>query len=374
MKTYDAVIAGGGLIGGAIAFELARAGLRVAVFDRQEPGREASWASAGIISPAPENQSMIAVVELCKASAGLYPQFIEQVEEASGQQTGYRPKGTIQALFASDAMEELATVVGLHRGLGLACEALDPEEAREMEPSLSAEVRACALRPEEACVDNRLLTKAVLEAARRGGAEFFAGSGVEAVWEEGGRCRGVIAQGEKIEAGNTVIAAGCFSGGIRGAEAYAPVRPARGQIVALRAVGVKIERVLWSERIYLVPRDDGRVVAGATIEYAGFEKALTAGGIHSVLDGAMELAPGLRGAELVESWCGLRPDTPDHLPILGPTDVEGLLMATGHFRSGILLAPLTARLMGEWVRKEAPSWDAERLSPLRFRNFSATSH
>jgi glycine oxidase len=171
-----------------------------------------------------------------------------------------------------------------------------------------------------------------------------------------------------------VIAAGCFSGGICGVETYAPVRPARGQIVALRGAGVQIERVLWSERIYLVPRDDGRVIAGATIEYAGFEKALTAGGIHSVLDGAMELVPGLRGAELVESWCGLRPDSPDHLPILGPTDIEGLLMATGHFRSGILLAPLTARLMGEWVKKEAPSWDAERLSPLRFRNFSATSH
>lgn len=374
MKTYDAAIAGGGLIGGAIAFELARAGLRVAVFDRQEPGREASWASAGIISPAPENQRMIPLVPLGKTSAQLYPQFIARVEEASGQRTGYRPRGTIEALFASDATDELTTMVALHRGLGLACVPLDPAEAREMEPSLSERVLAAALRSEEACVDNRLLTQAVLEAARHSGAEFFPGSGVEAIWEEGGRCRGVITPREKVAAGTTVIAAGCYSAGIRGAEAFAPVRPARGQMVALRSPGVKIERVLWSERIYLVPRDDGRIAAGATLEYAGFEKALTAGGIHSVLDAAMELAPGLRGAQIVESWCGLRPDSPDHLPILGAAAIEGLLMATGHFRSGILLAPVTAQLASEWVQKKPVSWDVERFSPLRFRNFSAASH
>lgn len=366
VKTYDAVIAGGGLIGGAIAWELARAGLRVAIFDRQEPGQEASWASAGIISPAPEHPGMIPLVPLGKASAALYPGFIAQIEERSGQRTGYRAKGTLQALFAHEAREELSTLVALHRGLGLACEPLHAEEAREMEPALSEEVQAAALRPDEACVDNRLLTRAVLEAARRSGVEIFPGTGVEAVWAENGRCTGVITSAGKTAAGNTVIAAGCYSAGIGGAGSYAPVRPARGQMLALRSPALHIERVLWSERIYFVPRDDGRVVAGATVEYAGFEKKLTPAGILSLLEAALELAPAARDAEIVETWCGLRPDSPDHLPILGPTDVEGLLMATGHFRSGILLAPVTAQLVREWIVDQRVSLDVERLSPLRF--------
>jgi glycine oxidase len=367
VKNFDVAIAGGGLIGGAIAFELGRAGLRVAVFDRQEPGQEASWAGAGILSPAPEHRWMIPLVPLGKASLGLYPRFVAQVEEMSGQSAGYRPKGTLEALFTRAAKEELSTLVALHRGLGLTCDPIRAEEARELEPALSEEVQAAALRPEEASVDTRALTKAVLEAARRSGAEFFPGSAVQAISREGGRCSGVITSSGKYSAGCTVIAAGCFSGGIEGVGAYAPVRPAKGQMVALRSPAVKIERVIWSERIYLVPRNDGRILAGATVEYAGFDKTVTAGGIQSLLDAAIELAPDLRGAEIIETWAGLRPDSPDHLPILGPTDLEGLLMATGHFRSGILLAPVTASLVREWIVEKRVSLDVERFSPLRFQ-------
>jgi glycine oxidase len=371
MKKFDAAIAGGGLIGASIALDLARAGLGVGLFDRQEPGREASWAGAGILSPAPESAAMIALVPLGKASMAIYPEFVGMVEEVSGRSAGYRPKGTLQALFSRDAREELSTVIALHHGLGLKAEPLSAEDARALEPSLSEDLEAGVLRPEEASVDNRALTQAVLEAARRSGVQFFPARGAEAIWREGGRCLGLNLKNEKVEARWTVIAAGCFSANIQGLAPYAPVRPAKGQMVALRADDLRIERVLWSEKIYLVPRNDGRILAGATVEYTGFEKVLTAGGLEKILGGAIELSPGLRSARVEETWAGLRPDSPDHLPILGPTDIDGLLIATGHFRGGILLTPITARLVREWVTEQRVTVDWDRFSPMRFPSASA---
>jgi glycine oxidase len=373
MKKFDVAIAGGGLIGGSIALELARAGLRVGLFDRQEPGQEASRAGAGILSPAPESAAMISLVPLAKASMAIYPDFVRMVEEISSQSVGYRPKGTLQAIFTPDAREELSTVIALHHGLGLKAEPLRAEDARELEPALSDELEAAVLRPEEASVDNRALTQAVLEAARRSGVEFFAGSEVEAISREGGRCVGVNLKKEKIEAQWTVIAAGCFSANIEGVAAYAPVRPAKGQMIALRTGDLKIERVLWSEKIYLVPRDDGRILAGATVEYTGYDKGLTAGGLEKILAGTLELSPGLSNARVEETWAGLRPDSPDHLPILGPTELDGLLIATGHFRGGILLTPITSQLVREWVTQQRVSVDWDRFSPMRFQSASAHS-
>jgi glycine oxidase len=373
MKKFDVAVAGGGLIGGSIALELARAGLRVGVFDRQEPGQEASWAGAGILSPAPESAAMISLVPLGKASMAIYPEFVRMVEEISGQSTGYRPKGTLQALFSRDAREELSTVIALHHGLGLKAEPLRAEDARELEPSLSEDLEAGVLRPDEASVDNRTMTQAVMEAARRSGVQFFPGSSVDAIWREGGKCVGISLKNEKIAAQCTVIAAGCFSASIEGVATYAPVRPAKGQMIALRADDLRIERVLWSEKIYLVPRNDGRILAGATVEYTGFEKGVTAGGIEKILAGAIELSPGLADARVEETWAGLRPDSPDHLPILGPTDLDGLLIATGHFRGGILLTPITAKLISEWVTQQRVSVDWDRFSPMRFQAASAQS-
>jgi glycine oxidase len=366
MKTFDVVIAGGGLIGGAIALELAQAGLRVGLFERGEPGREASWASAGILSPAPESPGMIPMVPLGKASMNLYPGFVANVEEVSGQSVGFRPFGTMDALFSRDAPRDLSTLIALHHGLGLKAEPLRPEDAREIEPAISPDVEAAALRPEEASIDNRALTRAVLESARKSGAEIFPEHAVEAIRREGGRCTGLRVRGENVAAKWTVITAGCFSGNIAGVEAYAPVRPAKGQMVSLRADEIKIERVLWSEKVYLVPRNDGRILAGATVEYVGFDKQVTAGAVSKILSDAIELAPGLANARIEETWAGLRPDSPDHLPILGPTDLEGLLMATGHFRSGVLLTPITARMVREWITEQRVSVDWERLSPMRF--------
>jgi len=371
MKKFDVAIAGAGLIGGSIALELARAGLSVGLFDSQQPGQESSWAGAGILSPAPESAAMIPLVPLAKASMAIYREFVRIAEEISGLSAGYRPKGTLQALFSRDAREELSTVIALHHGLGLKAEPLSPEDARELEPSLSEDLEAAVLRPDEASVDNRAMTQAVLEAALRSGAKLFPESPVHAIWSDRGRCAGLQVEDEKVEAQWTVIAAGCFSSNIEGVAAYAPVRPAKGQMIALRADHLEIERVLWSEKIYLVPRNDGRILAGATVEYTGFEKGLTAGGLEKVLSGAIELSPGLAAARVEETWAGLRPDSPDHLPILGPTDLDGLLIATGHFRGGILLTPITAKLVREWVTQQSVSVDWDRFSPMRFQSASA---
>jgi glycine oxidase len=262
--------------------------------------------------------------------------------------------------------------VALHHGLRLKAEALTGKEARRLEPGISEEVEAAVLRPDEASVDNRALTPAVMEAGRRNGVEIFAGGAVQAIRREGSRCVGLSLEKEEVAAEFTVIAAGAFSGAIKGVEKYAPVRPAKGQMVAMRG-GAELERVVWSENVYLVPRNDGRILAGATVEYIGFEKTPTAGGLAKLLSAAIEVVPGLAGASLEEHWAGLRPDTPDHLPILGPTDMDGLLIATGHFRSGSLLAPITARLLREWITLGRVSVDWRRFSPMRFENIPRES-
>ena len=366
MKKYDVVVAGGGLIGASIALELAQAGLQAGVFDAHQPGREASWASAGMISPAPEGPDTIPLVPLSKASAALYPNFIKTVEELSGQRVGYRPDGAIEVFWEGDVREEISTLMAVYHGVGLRAEALTAERARQLEPGLMEEVQAGVLRPDESSLDNRVLTQATLEAARRKGVDIFAGNGATGIWKDGGECKGLLLTDGRVEAKWTIIAAGCFSAKIEGVAPYAPVFPTKGQMVALRCEAVKIQHVLWSENVYLVPRNDGRIVAGSTAERVGFDRDVTAGGMKKILNGATELIPALVKARIEETWAGLRPDSPDHLPILGPTDVEGLLMATGHFRSGILLAPLTAQLMREWITTQKVSVDWERFSPMRF--------
>jgi glycine oxidase len=359
-------VAGGGLIGASIAFELAQAGLHVGVFDAREPGREASWAGAGIISPAPEGPAMFPLVALSKASAAIYPKFIKAVEEASGQNVEYRPDGAMEVFWEGDVREEISTLLAVYHGVGLRAEALTGERAKELEPGLMEEVQGGVLRPDESSLDNRALTQATLEAAKRKGVEIFAGNGATGIWKEGRRCKGLQLTSGNVEAKWTIIAAGCFSAKIAGAAPYAPVSPAKGQMAVLRCEAVNIQHVLWSENIYLVPRNDGRILAGSTVERIGFDRDVTAGGMKKIMNGAIELVPGLAKARIEETWAGLRPDSPDHLPILGPTDVEGLLLATGHFRSGILLAPLTAQLMREWITTQKVSADWERFSPMRF--------
>lgn len=366
MASFDVAVAGGGIIGGAVAWELARAGRRVVLLDRQEPGQEASWAAGGILSPSFEVPEVVALVPLGRASLALYPEFVAAVESATGHATGFRQDPGLQVFFGDGAERARDTLVTAHNAAGLPSRAISVAEARKLEPSLNPAIAAAALLPEEGRVDSRLLTAAVLEAGRRAGVEIRTGTAVSGLVLEGGRCGGVVSGGDRIVAKDVVIAAGCFCTQIENVSRYAPTRPARGQMVALRSNQVKLGRVIASARGYIIPREDGRLIAGSTLEDAGFEKAVTPEGLQRILATAIEIAPELSGAAVVETWSGLRPDSPDHLPILGPTDVEGLWMATGHFRNGILLAPITARLMREWLEKKALSVGVEEFSPMRF--------
>jgi glycine oxidase len=370
VKTYDAVVVGGGIIGGSTAFDLARQGLRVAVLDRQELGHEASWAAAGMLSPAPDSPGDIPLVPLSRASLALYPEFVDSVEDASGLVAGFRPGGAIHAICRGDAERELSTLVALHRGLGLACEPLPYDEAAKLEPMLGRDARAAAFLPDECSVGPRTLSAAVLSAAESLGAQMCPSVEVGALVLHGNKCLGVKTTGGKIiHAGHVVLAAGCWSSQILGASSYSPTLPVRGQMAALRHSGAPIRHVLRSEQGYLVPRGETApqtIVVGSTIENAGYEKHVTSGGIEKILSAANELAPELEKAELIETWSGLRPGTPDQLPILGPADIEGLVFATGHYRNGILLAPITAKLVGEWISDRRVSFDWVKFSPLRF--------
>jgi glycine oxidase len=366
VNSFDAAIAGGGLIGATIALELADAGLKVALFDAAEPGREASWASAGMISPAPENPEMIPFVPMSLESARLYPEFITKVEQLAGANVGYRKDGALDIIVDGDPQAELSTVIALQHGVGLKAEALSAERARQMQPALTPYMQAAIFREDEASVDARALTNATVKAAARKGAQVFAGNGAKTLLRTGQRCTGLLLDSGQVQANWTIIAAGCFSAQIEGVGPYAPVFPTKGQMMALRCESVEIRRPLWLEHTYLVPRNDGRIIAGSTIERTGFDRHVTAGGMKRILNEATRLVPALELARVEETWAGLRPDSPDHLPIIGPTDLEGLLIATGHFRSGILLAPVTAKLIREWIITQNVSIDWQRVSPMRF--------
>jgi glycine oxidase len=370
VKTQDVVIVGGGIIGGAIAFELAARKLRVAVLDRQGMMGEASWAAAGMLSPAPDCPAAIPLVPLGRASLALYPKFVEALEEASGLQTGYRTGGAIEVITQGDPERELSTLVALHHGLGLACEPLPLDEALAMEPGLGREALAAALLPQECSIEPRALGAAVLAAADPVGVILCPGVEVASLALEGEKCVGVkTSRGEIFYSTYVVLAAGCWSSQIPEAARWAPTVPIRGQMAALRHPGTAVRHVLRSEHGYLVPRGAGTpqtVVVGSTIESAGYEKRVTSGGIEKILAAANDLAPELAKAEIIETWSGLRPGTPDQLPILGTAEIDGLVFATGHYRNGILLAPVTAKMVGEWIAEGRKSAEWEAFSPMRF--------
>jgi glycine oxidase len=374
VSAYDVIIVGGGLIGGSIAFELSSEELRVALLDRQDPGREASWAAAGMLAPGPDSPESSALVPLGNESLRVYPGFVAAVEQLSGKSTDFTRNGTFEIFRGQQAEAERDEMVAEFQRLGLAAAAISLEAARKQEPSLGAQTGAVAWLPDEAMVDPRLLVEAVLAAAQRRGAEIRAFCPVDGLLYDRDRCVGVVAGGQKLAAKHVVVAAGSFCSALEsGARErrprlgrYAPVRPVRGQMLALRSESVKLKKVLRSQHGYLVPRRDGRLIAGSTLEDAGFEKQVTPQGVRQILDAALELAPALADAKIVEEWSGLRPDTPDHLPIIGPTDIEGLWLATGHYRNGILLAPATARIMRDWIVTGKSNFDVKAFSPLRF--------
>lgn len=373
-NTFDVAIVGGGLIGCSAAFELSAGGARVIVLDRQQPGRESSWAAAGMLSPGPDSPTSTMLVPLAQESLRLYPQFVAAIEEASGKRTSFAREGALEVFHGTSGEAARDDFIAEHRRLGLSAEPIRLESARSMERSLNSAAGAIAWLREECTVDPRALMDAVLSAAINRGAQIRGDCGVTSLLFDGRRCAGVTASGQSISAGHVVIAAGCFSGQMEnGIARYAPTRPVRGQMLSLRHPDVRLTRVLRSANGYLVPRLDGRILAGSTLEDAGFTKSVTTDGLQKILSAAVELAPALASAEILETWAGLRPGTPDDLPILGSTDTEGLTVATGHYRNGVLLAPVTAKLVREWITGGNASVDIEVFSPLRFQNREAHS-
>lgn len=379
VSTYDVAVIGGGAIGASIAFELADAKLRTVLLDRQEPGREASWAAAGMLSPAPHVVEDAPLTPLGNESLRIYPEYIARIEDASGVATHFARDGGLELYFAEGSEIECERAIVENRRLGVRCEAVSLERTRELERSVNPGARAAMWFPEEATIDPRQLMNALLTAAQRHGVEVRANCAVTNVVCEAGRCSELVAGGERIHAKHVIVAAGCFSrtitenksGGYETLARYAPTHPVRGQMIALHAPRVKLRRVLRSKGSYVVRRQDGQIVAGSTLEDVGFEKNVSMEGVRKIFERARELVPALEGAEIIETWAGLRPGTPDGLPILGPTEVEGLLIATGHYRNGILLAPITARLIREWITRGRTEFDADRFSPMRFAEDAA---
>jgi len=351
-QSYDAVIVGGGIVGLACAWRAVRSGARIAVVERSRPPAGATRVAAGMLAPVGE--LAFGEPELLKvtlAAAELYPEFVAELEAASGREVGYRRDGALHVALDRDEAAELRRVHELQRSLGLGAEWLPPRRCRELEPGLTPSFNGGVHAPGEGSVDPRALSAALLTAlADEDGAELLTESGVEAALLDGERVAGVRTEaGEELRAGATVLATGAWSGAAEWLpeRARPAVRPVKGQILELRSRegAAPCTRIVASERVYLVPRADGRLIVGATSEEQGFDTAVTAGGVHELLREAYRLLPDVAEMELVEATAGLRPGTPDNLPLVGPSPVEGLLWATGHYRNGILLAPLAANVL-----------------------------
>lgn len=366
MAPRDALIIGGGLIGLAIACELRKAGLGVTVAERKHPGEEASTAAAGMLAPSAEIIHDPHILPLSLASNEIYPDFVAEIERESKQKVEHRREGTLLVALSDAEVQHFDQFVALAREKKLAPVVLNGREAREREGNLSERVQKAAYLPTDTQVDPRRLMHAVLLVAVRRGVEIRTGLTVTALACEGGRIIGVETNEGRVSAGLVVNAAGSWAGSISGCERFAPTRPIRGQIVQFRCSPPAFNHVLRSESCYLVPRADGRALVGSTMEDVGYDRSVTVGAVRRLLAGAEEVVPCLADAHFEEAWAGLRPDSPDHKPILGATDVVGLFIATGHFRNGILLTPITARLMKELIVDGKPSLDLAEFSPMRF--------
>jgi glycine oxidase len=361
----DVVVVGAGVQGSSVALRLAQAGRKVIVLERAIPGAEASSAAGGILSPGVEAVEPGPFYGLCRASLERYPAFAREVEALSGMSVGLRGGGTLEVALDDDHAKILAARAEKILRHGLPVEVLDETALRRLEPAVSREARGALHFADEASLDPRLLGRAVYVAAARAGATFLTGQVLRLV-TEGGRAAGVEHATGRIDADTVVLAAGSWSMQVEGHGLPAgAVRPVRGQIALLDTRPPLLSRVVFSGHGYVVPRADGRVLCGSTMEEVGFEKAVTAGGLRHVLDVAIGIAPALERAPVVETWSNFRPASPDGEPILGAGSVPGLLYATGHTRNGILLAPVTADAIAAAALGRPPPVDLAPFSPAR---------
>jgi glycine oxidase len=348
-RSLDAIFVGGGVIGLSCAWRAAARGARVAVLERAEPPAGATNVAAGMLAPVGElTFGEPRLLELTLEAARLYPGFVAELEAASGQLTGYLREGALHVALDRDEAAQLRRVHDLQRSLGLEAEWLAPRQCRALEPGLTPSFNGGVHAPGEASIDPRALTRALESALRAEGGELRTGCEVIDGVFGGDRLLGVrTAAGEELRADAVVLCNGAWAGQAEWLPEHArpAVRPVKGEVVELRGrdgAPAPARRIVCSERVYLVPRGDGRLIVGATVEERGFDTAVSAGGVLELLREAYRLLPEVAEMELVGAIAGLRPGTPDNLPLIGPGAIDGLLLATGHFRNGILLAPLTA--------------------------------
>ena len=369
-RAPDVLIVGGGVIGLAIAREAARAGMSVTLLERGGVGGEASGASAGMLASQLEAHEPGPLLALSLRSRALYPEWAAALLEETGVSIDLRRDGALVVAKDAATSRHLDAAFRFQRDAGLPVERLDAAAARRAEPALAPGIEGGLFLPEEASLDPVLLTRALAAAAQRAGARVVSGCGVASIAAASGRVEGVVAaDGTRHAAARVVIAAGAWSGQI-GAPRFVPPpsEPVRGQIVCFEAPGI-VRAIVESGDVYLVPRGDGRLLAGSTTERVGFDKRVTAGALASLSSGAVAILPALAKVPFHSAWAGLRPASPDGLPVIGPASIEGLYYACGHFRNGIVLAPITARLVSGMLRGEgapAPGFDAAPFSPRRF--------
>ena len=355
MKHWDAIIVGAGIIGLSLAIELNKRGLKVLIVEKGEPGREASWAAGGMLADSPI-ETKPALRELAADSARMYPEFVHELEDESRLKIDLREHGTLLFVDPPD-IEDL-----MYEGLTSAnwC---------ALEPGLTAEnliaKGGAVFFLKERSVDPRDLTAAAIAAAKHRGIDLSSGNPVLGITTADGKVAGVRTTKTQFSAGIVVNCAGAWAGQIE--PFIIPTRPVKGQMLCVVLPQKELVRhVLRTPDVYLIPRSDGRMVIGATQEEAGFDKRTVPETIQRLRGAAVALAPKLHDARMIEAWAGLRPGTPDALPILGATPTPGYFVATGHFRDGILLAPVTARIMGQVIAGEEPVFALDAFSPMRF--------
>jgi glycine oxidase len=373
----DAIVVGGGAIGLACAWRAARRGLRVRVLERDQPGGGASGVAAGMLAPVGEaNWGESALIRMAIASASAWPAFASELAADSGLEVGYEPCGALHVALDRDESDELRRRFDLMASLNLGVDWLRPSGCRELEPGLAPACAAGVHAPGEAAIDPRTLLPALVAAVEHAGGEVLGDAEVAGALIQGGRLVGVrCADGREHRAPCVVLATGAWSGSAPWLppEARPPVRPVKGQMLSLRGSPEirPCERIVATDRVYLVPRSDGRLVVGATVEERGFDVQVTAGGMHELLREAYRVLPEISELELVETLAGLRPGSPDNAPLIGPWGMDGLLVATGHYRNGILMAPLTADAIAAQLGSEPPPPSAKPAHPGRFAGESA---
>jgi glycine oxidase len=368
----DVVIIGGGVIGLTIARALRQRGVRdVMLIERRRPGAEASWAAAGMLAPQVEADLQDEFFRLTCASRDQYPEFASSLKEETGIDVELETTGTLYLSFDRMEEEDLRRRYEWQKGAGLEVEWLTADEARRLEPSISDSVRSALRFPRDVQVDNRRLVEALVRANEELGVQLWINTTVKALRIKHARVCGVETSAGSVATTMVVVAAGAWSSSIDSEDFALPpitVEPVRGQMVCYEARPQIARHVIYSPRGYLVPRRDGRVLAGSTIEQVGFDKRGTDEGTSAIKAMAMEISAKTALLPIIDSWAGLRPRAADDLPVLGPcAEIGGLLYATGHYRNGILLAPITGQVIADTIVDGDFHADLKAFSPDRFR-------